>query len=177
LIWFQKLSTKQFENRSRFKRCSKFASRKTKILLFNQQSVFKTKDLLARFCFKRFDFTSRAKTLSKINFAFKMVCKLLNKILMKRFLSSTFQKKGELTKLKWAFQKSSFQSDALKKGFLKPSLIAKALPCKMRSDFKSFLKLVLFDSNKREATLCFENQTKFSKSFYLKPFKKESVWF
>ena len=46
------------------------------------------------------------------------------------------------------FPKSSFQSVGLKRGFLKPSLIATALPCKMRSDFKSFLKLVLFDSNK-----------------------------
>ena len=51
----------------------------------------------------------------------------------KKILSATFSKK--VCKTKMSFQKSSFKSVALKKGLWKQSLIAKALPFKMRNDF------------------------------------------
>jgi hypothetical protein len=60
---------------------------KNKKFAFQSTKCFQTKDLLAQFCFKHFDFTLRGKYFSKINLAFKkrFVIDLPHKILAKRF--------------------------------------------------------------------------------------------
>jgi hypothetical protein len=55
------------------------------------------------------------------------------------------------------FPNSSSKGFVSKRGFRKQSLIAKVVPFQIRNDFKTFSKLVLFDSNKMEATLCLQN--------------------
>jgi hypothetical protein len=62
-----------------FQEVLRFHFQKTKVLLFNQQNIFKPK-FLAQFVLKAFDFNLGAKSISKINFAFKkndlqLICK------------------------------------------------------------------------------------------------------
>jgi len=68
---------------------------KTKVLLFNQQGVFQPKVLWLNFVLNGFDFTPRAKSLSKINLALKkwFATDLSKTILAKRFCLQLFPKR------------------------------------------------------------------------------------
>jgi len=50
---------------------------KNKSFAFQSTKCFQTKDLLAPFCFNRFDFTLKAKSFSKINLAIKKGLQLI----------------------------------------------------------------------------------------------------
>ena len=91
-LLISKISMKQFENRSPFKRCYKFTFEKQNFA-FQSTKCFQTKDLLARFCFKRFWFYPESQILFKMKLTFKkwFATDLLNKILRKDFVGKKWK--------------------------------------------------------------------------------------
>jgi len=135
-IWFQKLFAKQFENPSPFQKCYNFTFKKQKFC-FTINKMFSNQSIWLDFSLKSFDFNLGAKSLSKIDFAFKNGLQMIYKAksLRKDFVCNLPK---NFSKNKNEFHKSSFKSFVLKRGFWKQSLNAKALPFKWEMIWNHF---------------------------------------
>ena len=129
-----------------------------------------TKDHLARFCFKCFDFTLRAKTLSKINFAFKMVRNwFVKENSCEKIFSATFPKR--FAKLKWVF-KNLVSKVLISKGFSENQVLLQKIYLSNKKCFQNNFETSFVVQTKGKQRLFRKLNRVFKKSLDLKSFKK-----
>ena len=148
---------------------------KNKILLFNQQNVFKPK-IFGSVLFKKLWFLLWSQISFKINLAFKkMVCNWFIKQNPCKKFCSQLLKTLLLAKPKWVFTNLVSKVLFWKRVSENKVWLQKLYLSKWEKKFKSFSKLVLFDSNKRGATLCLKNKLCFQNHLIWNHSKKEGV--
>ena len=134
--------------------------------------MFSNQSIWLGFVLKAFDFNLGAKSLSKINFAFKNGLQIfIKQNPHEKILSATFPK--ILAKTKMSF--TNLVSKVLFwKEVAENKVFCESFTFQMRNDLKSFSKLVLFSKKRGKQLFVYKTKMSF-KIFWFEIFRKKSV--